>query len=379
MEISQALQKKVSKAKIALLQQPNSIFLTTILFSLKQEWSTDIPTAYVDGVTLTINPDWFDKVEKDESLGLLAHESWHVAFNHMHRVGARDPKTFNQAADYVINNMLVANGFTLPKGALIDPQYDDMTTEQVYDLLIQNPPPETPEGGMGPDDIKPPGKEKSPAEIKEMQEKVKDIISKATMQAKLEKQSHGDKSGELDRLLDELLNPKLDWKVLLQNYMSSFQKEDYSFKRPNRRYMPEFYLPSLHSEALGEIAIAVDTSGSVSNEDFRMFLSEINYIKETLRPAVTTVIDFDTRINNVTKLSPDDPIGNVKFTGGGGTNLSPVFEYYDKQPPVVLIVFSDLWCNPIKVDPGYPTLWICLDNPKAKVHFGELIHFSTER
>jgi len=371
------IQQMVDKAKITIMQAANSVFLSTLLFSLKLESSTAIPTACVDGVTITINPDWFSKLHPQARIGLLAHEAWHVAFNHMLRVGNRDPKLFNIAADYVINIMLKDNGFELPEGGYCSPKYRNMSTEEVYNELVKNPPPPEPKGGMGADDLKTPAKDATPTDIKTLEGHITDILVKAATHSKLAEEAAGTVPGDITRLMNELLNPKLDWRTILQNYMSSFSKDDFSYRRPNKRYMPEFYLPSLFSEAVGEVAIAVDTSGSVTDKEFLIFLSEINDIKESLRPAMTTIIDFDTQINNVARLSPDEGIDTVKFTGGGGTDLHPVFEYYNKIHPTVLIVFSDLWCNKIKKDPGYPVVWICVDNPNAKVNFGELIHFDT--
>lgn len=376
MEINEELERKFNKAKIKLMGEKNSVFLSTILFSLQHIWTEEIPTAATDGARLLLNPTWIETMSKDELVGLLAHESWHVAFNHIFRQGDRDHARFNKAADHVINLMILESGGKLPEGGLHDPQYKGMSTEQVYNLLPEEPKEPESSDGWGGDDIIKPDAGDSPSQRKAKENAVEDIIVRAATQAKMAKEA-GSIPGDIQRELDKLLNPKLDWRTILQNYMSAFAKDDYSYRKPNRRFFPDHFLPSAYSEAIGEIAFAVDTSGSVSDRQFQAFLTEMNSVKERLDPEIMTVIDFDTRINNVISLSRDQDISSVTFSGGGGTNLTPVFEHYAKKPPVVLVVFSDLYCIEIEQDPGYPVIWAVVDNPNAKVNFGQKFDYDT--
>lgn len=278
-------------------------------------------------------------------------------------------------------------------GGLLDNQYENMTTMQVYNLLPDEPNSnngqngngggnssdennDKPFGGMG-NDIKDPTKGKSSQQIQQDKNELDNILVKASMASKMAGDKPGSIPGDIQILIEELTNPKLPWNVILQNYMTSFNKDDYSYQRPNRRFTPDFYLPSLHSEGLDEIAVAVDTSGSVSEDEFRAFLTEINNIKETLNPKKTTIIDFDTSIKHVHTINEGDSIHNLPFSGRGGTDLDCVFDYYGKNKPNLLLVFSDLWCDQIEDDPGYPVIWVCVDNPNAEVNFGTLIHYDT--
>jgi len=133
----------------------------------------------------------------------------------------------------------------------------------------------------------------------------------------------------------------------------------------------------LYSEALTEVAGALDASGSVTDNDIRMFLSEMGGIKDILNPKLFTIIDFDTKINNVHHLNETDDVASIKITGRGGTRLQPVFDFYKDKNPTVLIVFSDLHCARIEEDPGYPVIWIVTNNPNATVKFGKMIHVNT--
>jgi len=374
----QDFDKAMSKAKVGLMARHSSVFITTILFSLKLEITEEIPTAAVDGANLYINPVWFLAITPKQRMGLLAHESWHVAFDHISRGANMDHERFNEAADHVINLMLKSKGYDLPDGGLWDDKYTDMSTEQVYQLLPvkpkdQNPPPPSPGDWTG--DLMP--LKASDPDKAAKQAAMKDIVVKASTQSKMSGDDPGSIPGEIAIAIHELLNPKLSWQTILQNYMSAFSKNDYSYRKPNRRYMPEFYLPSLFSENLDEIAVAVDTSGSVSDKEFTAFLTEINDIKEKLNPSLTTIIDFDTQVNNVHSLSADEDVNSVSFTGRGGTNLQPVFDHYNKTKPTVLIVFSDLYCQQITEDPGYPVVWVVINNENAQVSFGEKIDYDT--
>ena len=375
MRIMKETNLALSKCKIALMREKNSVFYSTIVFSLKSSWDENIPTACTNGIELKINPEWFMDLKPKERVGLIVHEANHVAMLHMTRLRQRDPEVFNMAADHVINLMLLAAGFELPKGGLHEKRFEGMSTDAVYDILIKEMPPKQDgsSGGEGYDcDIE--AAQGTPEEKAAIESIITDTLIKAVTQSKL-KREVGVVPGELEILLDALLNPKLPWNVILQNYLTSFIKEDYSYRRPNKRYMPDFIIPGLYGEGLGEIAFAVDTSGSVSDDQFLHMVSEMHDIKESLNPTKMTIVDFDYSIKNIHILEQEDDLSEIKFTGRGGTNLEPVFNYYTDNPPALLIVFSDLECTPITVDPGFPVIWIVVSNPNAEVHFGEKIDY----
>jgi|TARA_B110000902_G_scaffold240021_1_gene289181 predicted metal-dependent peptidase len=358
------LEKAFSKAKIGIMSQHNSSFIGYILFSLHHSWDNTIPTACTNGKYLKINTDFFMSLSEPERIFLLAHESWHVAFSHIVRKGERDHLRWNKAGDYVINIMLRDAGYAMILGGLIDNKYRDWSTAQVYDDLPDSSDDDEFDSDIG-----------EPEDTEEFDEQIKEIILSAVTQAGMSNES-GSIPGEIQREVNKLTNPKLDWRTILQNYMSTFAKNDYSFRKPNRRFFPNYHLPSLYSEDTGEIAIAIDTSGSVSKEEFTAFLCEINSIKENLNPKLTTIIDFDTRVRKVHSLTEDENIGDIKFHGGGGTNLDCVFDYYGKNKPTVLIVFSDLHCKRIVEDPKYPVIWIVVNNSRATTNFGTQIHYT---
>lgn len=367
--------KVLSKAKIALLSKKDATFISTIVLSLKSSWRADIPTACTDGINLYINEDWFlNGMNPLEQVGLLAHEAWHVALQHVlaDRRKNRDFKVFNEAADHVINLMLTDSGYRIPKGGLCDPQYRGMSTEQVYDLLIKDPSKQDP--NFVPDieivDIS-----NDPMQNQANRNQITDTLVRAATQSKMAGDSSGSIPGDILIALEELLYPKLPWYVILHDFFNGFAQDDYSFSKPNRRFMPDIYLPSLFSEGMGTLACAVDTSGSVSDHDFMAFATEMDAIKETMCPSAMYVVDFDTQINSVYKIGEDASIRTLQFKGRGGTDLQPVFDHYEKNPPQVLIIFSDLECREVTKNPGYPVIWIRTPGSGFTPTFGKLIEF----
>jgi predicted metal-dependent peptidase len=380
-EPSTELTRSLDRAKIGLLEVKNSVFISTILFSLKFSWDESIPTACTNGLNLKVSPKFWEPLSKDERVFLLAHEAWHVAFQHMTRVDPVKEENFsvwNQACDHYINIMLINAGYSMIKGGLADHTYHDQTkwsADTIFKHLMDNPNKQDP--NFEPDftgDGEPGDPDMSPEEV---QRKIEDIVIKASVQSKMSGNDPGSIPGEIDIELDRLLNPKLPWNIILQNFMSSYAKEDYSFRKPNKRFMPNVIMPSLFSESVGHIAVAVDTSCSVSDEQFAAFRTEIVTIHQTLQPEELTVVDFDTKIHKVHKLHKGDDASTIKFSGRGGTYLKPVFDHYNKKEnnPVVLIVFSDLECDEIEDDPGYPVIWVKLKGCGFTPTFGQLIDY----
>ena len=340
-------------AKIDLMTK--SVFLSTICLRLKHSFSNDIPTAGTDGLSIIYNPEFFSELSAVERTGLLAHEVWHVAFSHFSRLGNRDKQQWNIAGDYVINYMLTQNGYTIPKGGLLDAQYKGMSTEEVYEIVKQDQKDNPQDIDFQMDLLEAP----SAKQQKEVNDKVTDIIIQAQIQSKASGKDHGEIPDEIVRAIDELINPKLPWNQLLVRFLSNMVKDDYTWTRPNKRFFPHHYLPSQYSPTIGDIVVAIDTSGSVSQEDLVEMLSEIEDIRTTFKPESLTIIDCDSSIHNVFKIEKYDNILELKFQGCGGTDFQPVIDYCNEQQPEVLIYFTDLQAEDITEEPGYPILWIC--------------------
>lgn len=322
-----------------------------------------IPTAAVDGKHIFYNPEFIAKQSYEETKTLIGHEVMHCVFEHIGRRGDREPRRWNQAGDFVINDVLVDSGFTPIKGWLHNKAYAGMTTDHVYEML----PPNDGNGGAGdplddcqdgaPDD----------AAVNNVDWKI------ATVQAAQAAQAMGKLPGKLARFIDELTNPKVDWRAMLQRFISETSKNDYSWQRPNKRFLGQgFYLPTLHSETMGEIVVAIDTSGSIDQATLNAFGSEIKAIVQTSRPSKTIVIYCDSEVNHVDEFGPNDEL-HFEMHGGGGTAFKPVMDYVTENniTPVCLVYLTDLYGDHKFAAPDYPVLWCCTTDVVAS--FGETI------
>lgn len=369
--------KALDKAKIALMSRADSAFFTHVCFSLKHKVEFTIPTAATDGLNIYFNPHFFMSLTAAEQLFLLIHESMHVAYLHFERLMGRDRDIFNQAADHVINLMLIAKGFSMPACGLADPRFVGMSTEQVYTILAREKQQQMPQptNGMG-NDLLPPPDGMTPQEV---MAKVENIVVQAAIRSKQEGDKAGTIPGELQIHLDALLNPKLPWQRILSRYMQAKAKNDYSWRKPNRRYFPQYHLPTLYSENLISLAIAVDTSGSVSDSEFQYMVSEVASIFKMMKPEHITLLQFDTQIKSVNKLRNIRDLLGCKFTGRGGTKIEPVMQWAEEHRPQVLLIFTDGGFRNPSV--AYPqaiqnnTLWLIHDNPHYTGPFGKTVNY----
>lgn len=365
----------LNKAKLDLMSQLKRTFITTIVWSLKQSFSDAIPTAATNGIDLIINPDWFMELTRKQRTGLLAHEAWHVALEHMVRGESFDHKLYNIAADYVINIMEQDLGTELPPHGYVDAAYRNMTTEQVYNIIYkkQDELPSYPMDLIMNEDAE--GESQNDGQSQsDIKAKIESILIKAHIQAEAaDEPLVGNVPSELVRRLDDLLNPKLPWGVILQNYVNTYAKIDYSFQRPNKKFMDVAFLPTLSGHNIEHICIAVDSSGSVLDKEFTAFLQEIVNIKDSVNPNKLTLIDFDTDIKHIYNVDSYTNLLDLEFKGYGGTALEPAFEKAKELNPTLFIVFSDLDCRRIEEETPFPVIWVCVNNPKAAVKFGHKI------
>lgn len=364
----------LDKAKISLMLTPDSVFFTTLCFSLRQRFDENVPTAGTNGRDIVWGPDFVVNrlVDNEERVFLMLHETMHAAYLHMDRMpkgGCHD--RWNIACDHVINLQLIERGFKMPTKVPghADPQFRGMGAEEVYKLLPDNP-------------GKPSMKDLMPGEgdPDELARDMDDILVRAQIQSKMAGDKPGTIPGSIEIYLDKLLNPKLPWNKILQKYLNSFTKNDYSFKKPNRRFFPKYHLPSLFGMKLQNITVAVDTSGSVSARDFQVFVSEVASILKMMKPDEMTFLQFDTCIKGEEKIKNIQELLRTKFVGGGGTIITDVLEYCRKKKPQLLLVFSDGEFN-FSVDhwKGTETIWLIHDDRTKSFNppFGKTIHYSS--
>lgn len=377
------LDKKVRKAKAQLiLTYP---FIGNIAFNLPVYWDEHILTACTDGEEIRFNPNWADDMNDDEFKFVLAHECLHPMFEHCFRRGNRDPYKWNQAGDYVINQLLIDDSVgIMPKcGGLYDREIHKKgggTTEGIYNLL-----PDTPEDkqgmggdGMPLDDCRDAGVGKADKARQQAKWKVK--VAQSAQSAKM----MGKMSANLERLVDGMLKPIVDWREVLHRFVIKARTDERTFSRPNRRFLPQgLYVPSVSGETMGELVFAVDCSGSIGEDELKQFASEITTVWQDQCPTSVHVIYFDHEVCHYDKFERGNDEPSIKPHGGGGTAFSPVFEYMSKNDidPVACIFLTDLYCNDFGTEPQCPVLWVSTDTHQEEqtVPFGEVVKMHDQR
>ena len=366
------IEKALSKAKIGMMMLKDTVFFSTLCLSLDLSLDESVGTAATDGRRLIISPSFFLGLTEGERIFLLAHETLHVAYLHCLRRGTRDKRLYNIAADYVINSELKARGFHFISDGLYDPKYDGMSTEEVYTKLEQNP---NKQPNYMPDLIEGDGSKLTQNEIDTIEQEVLAKISRAAMMADMSNQS-GSVPLSIKRHLEDITKPKINWRVVLRRFFSDLSPSDYSWRRPNRKYMPN-YLPKLVSQNLGRIDFAPDLSGSVTDKIFNMSCSEIHGVMRMLNPKEIGVYPFDHELQGSFVVRSLRDILKLPFTGGGGTRPQVAIDEFMRNKAKALIILTDGYFSkrPL-IDPKRPVIWIIYDNPNFTAPFGKVVHIN---
>lgn len=335
----------LDRAKSAAFTDSNAAFLGCLMCNLNFQWTNSVSTAAVDGINFFWNPDWFDSLTPEERKGVLMHELWHIALLHGIRGESfADHKRWNVACDILINNRLINESYVLPVGALSDPAFigDEWLEEKIYEALPPSPQQQC--WGTG-------TFSKNAAQVT--------VVQNAIAAAKFA----GDVPGNVEATVKEFLKPKLPWKQLLHKYLLDKIEPEYSWNKPNRRFS-NIYLPSLLPQEgrLITIAMFLDTSGSISEEDSKRFVSEVKFVQEVMNPEKLIVVQFDTTIQDEKIYTENTPFKNIKLKGFGGTDYECIRQYILKHKPTVSIIFTDLWADPMQDIGNNELIWVVKDN-----------------
>jgi predicted metal-dependent peptidase len=368
---------RLAKAKTSLvLGHP---FIGTIALNMPFKLDDRVPTAAVNGREVRFNPEFISNLTDPEMMFVVAHECFHPMLEHNWRRMGRDPRKWNRAADYVINQLLTDEGIgKMPAQGLLDKALytqGNGITDNIYTLLPDEPEGDgpgpsggPPDGGPGPlDDCQ--DADGTPAEQQQQQAEWKVRVAQAAQAAKMS----GKLSANMARLVGEILEPRVDWRDVLRNFLTKCRHDTRSFSRLNRRFLPQgLYLPSVSGEVMGEILIAVDCSGSIGERELNEFAAEIRAIKDDLMPRCLHVMYFDSKVSHIEEYQPDDEL-DIQPHGGGGTAFSPVFRKADELgiEPVACVFLTDLYCDDFGDQPDYPVLWV--SNAAEEAPFGQVI------
>ncbi len=383
-------------------------------------------TTGTDAKKFYYNPEFIDALKPEETQFILAHEALHCALSHFARRQHRIKHRWDLACDYAINPILVEEGFTPVAGSLMMREYKGMTAEEIYPLIddnnqsetldqhlydkedqqsegsqesSENPlddrkqdtPPEKPDGssqsdsqesngGKGQQEFDenagggaPPPPPLSQKEAEELSIQWQQRMAGAAQQA----MQAGKLSGIMKRLVEDLLQPRLPWRMLLARYLTAVARDDYSYTRPSSRRGEPAIFPSLKSTQVN-VVVALDVSGSVSDEELQDCLSEINAIKGQMRAKVTLIACDSDIIDGFPLVF--EPWEEVKLpeeiNGGGGTDFRPIFHWAEQQDqqPDILVYFTDAQGQFPKIHPYYPVIWLI--KGKSQVPFGQRVQLN---
>ena len=367
-------------------------FFGKLALQLELVESDQFETMATDGQRLYYNREWVLSITHKERVGVIAHEVLHVVFKHHLRRNNRDKYFWNVAGDYVINDVLFEDGFVLPEGGLYDSKYSGWSTEKVYDdVYQQKDDPDSPfymngegegegEGKSMPsmcgeviDAVNDNGDALSDADKKELEREISVSVLQAVQSAK----GIGGKGGAFTKMINSYKEDKVDWEDVLANHMlDNLVPSDYNFNNPDRRFIyQDMYLPSVEKEPNQNIAIAIDTSGSIYEDTKAMFLDAINNIIDVGKPAKISLLYCDDHIQEVKTFHKGEKI-TLDHLWGGGTDYEPVFKYIDKELDndisyLVYLTDGYCYCDNL-VEPEYPVIWATTETSRYFT-FGEIV------
>lgn len=401
-------EKKITAARTRLiLDKP---FLGALVLRLPLEESTQAwcRTTATDARTLYYNPDYIEPLTMEQLQFVLAHEALHCGLSHFARREHRNRHRWDVACDHAVNQMLIDDGLSPPPTALINESFSGMTAEEIYPFILkdtdeepqdqhlydgfnedkndarksesQNKPSESDsqqastgnQTETGQPDSQPPPP-LSAQERDELNTQWQQRLVGAAQQAA----QAGKMSKSVARLVNRLLHSSVPWRTVLARFMSDCTRTDYNLMRPSQRRAGDAIQPSLYAPKTN-IVIALDTSGSIEEDELNTFVTEVNAIKGLVNACIT-LIACDKEL---------DPAGPwvfdsweqmsmpASFTGNGGTDFTPVFDWVDRQQrkPDLLVYFTDAKGKFPDKRPYTATLWLV--KGAARIPWGQRIQLN---
>ena len=412
-----AIETKLAAARTRLiLEKPflGSLVMHLPLRAANVKWCK---TTATDAKNFYYNPDYIGRLSLEQTQFVLAHEAMHCALSHFARRNHRQKHRWDVACDYAVNMILDDERMHGPENALLNAAYRGLTAEEIYPVLHEDPPEETQdqhlfdpaseeqgaegvllppfqgEGRGGDGQARDEGggsstdgqetssgqsqaagepEDASPLDSGRLDEQWKSRLAAAAQSAR----QAGRLSPSLMRLIDHQLAPQLPWRALLARYMTSAARDDYSWKQTSRRESAAL-MPRLSSQSV-DVIVALDTSGSVREDELRAFLSEIDALKGQVRAAITLHACDE-------KLDAQGPWHFAAWEsvrlpeslrGGGGTDFRPMFEWVEREHlrPDLLLYFTDAQGRFPPQEPPYPVVWLV--KGKAGVPFGARVQLN---
>jgi predicted metal-dependent peptidase len=361
-KIDREVREKLITARVGLLLRAS--FFGNLATRLKlvnaDEWCG---TAATDGRHFYYNSRFIQMLRPKEIEFLFGHEVLHCVYDHFGRRGNRDPQLFNIANDFAVNADLIKHRVgekitTVP--CLHDPKYDGLSSEEIYDILYEKADKislsdlmdklidehldgEGDADGDGDGDKEGKGRPKlSDAD----RQAIRDEIKEAMLAAAATADGAGNIPAGVKRLIQELTEPKMNWRELLRMQLESTIKSDYTWMRASRKgWHMDAVMPGMKLDPMIDIAVALDASGSISESMLKDFLGEVQGIMDSFPAYRIHVVTFDTEAYNPAQYNSEnlDDICDYEVKGGGGTDFDCVFNYLKENEiePKRLVMFTD--------------------------------------
>lgn len=362
---------KIEQAKTKLmLENP---YFGTLVTSIELRLNKRIASFRPLGDVLEYNDEYIEVLSVDEVSTIMANSAMHQALFHSDRGKDRVSSVWNLASDYAINDLLVENGFMLPPMANYASRFEMLYAEQIYTILL------------GELDLK-----ESDDEIKE-QEQPKEKITQEELpeeflaqeeyellveQLNIKLKEHGDLPKGIERFIEISKEPQISWRDELYRYVNSHAKSDYRMFPSSKKHLYRgIALPSIYGEEL-KIIVAIDTSASIEDELLELFLAELYEIMQVFTHYVIELIECDSKIQNIQRLTPQERL-EPTLKGGGGTDFRPVFDYLENlnEDFRFIIYFTDGKGSFPKYEPSIDTLWVMPQ--REDTPFGEVLELGS--
>lgn len=367
----------LTKQRIAVMRSLEWCWLSGLMQCGDVRECPEFPTAYTDGWNVAYNMEWMATLTPEEQRGVIVHEEMHKALRHLTvwiRLFEEDAMTANMACDFVVNAMIVetmksaavnAVRVVLPgkaidrtgkggnakgEGHLYDSHFINWTAKQVYEYLRQNPPTQQNKGGGGGQDTHDYKSAKQQNSDNAKEQAQARAIEQAVRQGKIiQDRKIGKERGNLPRGIEELLEPTVNWREVLIDYVNSVRSgyDASTYRRLHRRsQMMGIPRPSTYSEQLEHVCVAPDTSGSISGKELSRGISETVNLLDTLRPELMDVMYWDTEVAGHERYISE--VGSAfavttKPKGGGGTDPGCIIQKLkaERIKPDVLVLITD--------------------------------------
>jgi predicted metal-dependent peptidase len=363
---------RLKKANVKLIRHPETCLYGGVI--LMGETSVvdnpaDCPTAYTDGLNKRYGRAFMEKLTDEEIRAIVLHETLHVMLKHIPRhkdLMKENGRLANIAMDYVVNDIIMniqdKTLCKLPKDCFYDPMFHEWSVRRVYEYLKKEQ--EQGKGGGRPQESFDEHGEDlvqgmEPGDLEKITQKVDEAIHQGGTLA-------GRFGAKIPRVIKDLMQPDIDWREVLQDFWNSHVRgaDEYTWRKFNkRRVADDIYLPSAINETIGEVILAVDTSGSIDNTDIAKVASRIQELCDTLPPERVRVLWWDTEVHGEQVFEGNySEIGRMlKPIGGGGTRAGCVSEYIAKNSlnADCMVVFTDGYVeDPVIWNTNIPAIWI---------------------